>query len=85
MSIQHLSLLPPVCRLGLLIKKLIEYSKAIGKNGIRLDALSSNKIAHRLYEGIGFRKCDVKNWYAGNTGWTDFYLFEYYWYKETKN
>lgn len=68
-----------------IIKKLIEYSKAIGKNGIRLDALSSNKIAHRLYEGIGFRKCDVKNWYAGNTGWTDFYLFEYYWYKETKN
>ena len=61
-----------------MIKQLIEYSKAIGKKGIRIDALSSNKIAHRLYENVGFRKCDVKNWYAGNTGWTDFYLFEYY-------
>ena len=61
-----------------LIEGLIDIAKRDGKKGIRLDALYSNTRAHSLYEGMGFKKCDVKNWYAGNTGLTDFYLFEYY-------
>ena len=61
-----------------LIESLIDIAKRDSKKGIRLDALYTNTRAHSLYEGMGFKKCDVKNWYAGNTGWTDFYLFEYY-------
>ena len=44
---------------------------------IRLDALACNVPAHRLYESLGFQKRDVRHWYAENTGWVDFYLFEF--------
>ena len=33
--------------------------------------------ARRLYESLGFQKRDVRHWYAENTGWVDFYLFEF--------
>ena len=42
-----------------------------------LDALCCNTPAHRLYEGLGFKKCGTQNWYAGNTGYIDFYLYEF--------
>ena len=48
-----------------------------GLKAVRLDALACNTPAHRLYESLGFQKRDVRHWYAENTGWYDFYLFEY--------
>ena len=48
-----------------------------GRKAVRLDALECNMPAHRLYESLGFRKFDVRCWYASNTGWINFYLFEF--------
>lgn len=59
------------------MKEIVEQAKADGMKAVRLDALSCNKPAHKLYEGLGFVKCGVQNWYAENTGWIDFYLYEY--------
>ncbi len=58
------------------VRELISIAKESNKKGVRLDALCTNKPAHKLYEGIGFKKCDEKRWYAGNTGWIDFFLYE---------
>lgn len=58
--------------MGLIIKR----SREIGKKAVRLDSLASNTPAHQLYESLGFQKRDQRRWYAKNTGWTDFYLYE---------
>jgi len=47
-----------------------------GKKAVRFDALSCNIPAHNLYESLGYQKRGVQNWYAENTGWIDFFLFE---------
>ena len=44
---------------------------------IRLDALASNTPAHRIYERLGFEYRGKQHLYAENTGWTDFFFFEY--------
>ena len=56
---------------------MIRLANSKGLKAVRLDALVCNALAHRLYESIGFQKRDVRHWYAENTGWFDFYLFEY--------
>lgn len=57
--------------------EVIETAEKCGKRAVRLDALCCNKPAHSLYEALGFRRCDVQNWFTCNAGWIDFYLFEY--------
>ena len=57
--------------------EIVNMAKVNNKKAVRLDALCCNTPAHRLYESIGFKKCDVQNWYASNTGWIDFYMYEY--------
>lgn len=47
-----------------------------GKRAIRLDSLLTNKPAHAMYRSIGFSIVAEKRWYAANTGFTDFVLFE---------
>ena len=59
------------------MKEVIELAREKGLKAVRLDALECNAPAHRLYESLGFKKRDVRHWYASNTGWIDFYLFEY--------
>lgn len=59
------------------VEEVVTNAKENGQKSVRLDALSCNIPAHKLYEKVGFKKCDVKKWYADNTGWIDFYLFEY--------
>lgn len=56
---------------------VIELSRTDGKKAVRLDALSCNTPAQRLYESLGFVKKGQQRWYADNVGWTDFYLYEY--------
>lgn len=71
---------PNVQRTGVAKKvmwEVIRHAANIGKKAVRLDALSCNEPAHKLYESLGFRRCGVQNWYAENTGWIDFYLYEY--------
>ena len=47
------------------------------REAIRLDALASNTPAHKLYKRLGFEYRGKQHLYAENTGWTDFYFFEY--------
>ena len=48
-----------------------------GIKAIRLDALASNTPAHKIYKALGFEYRGKQHLYAENTGWTDFYFFEY--------
>ena len=54
----------------------IALAKQMEKNAVRLDALSSNTPAHRLYESLDFERRGTAHWFTDNVGWTDFYLFE---------
>ena len=63
--------------LGMTILKLaIELAKEKGKKSMRLDVLASNLPAQRMYEKAGFVYRGKQHWYAENTGWTDFLLYE---------
>lgn len=60
-----------------MMKCAIALFKEKGKKALRLDALSCNSPAQRLYESIGFVRRGTKRWYADNVGWTDFFLYEF--------
>ena len=60
-----------------MIREAIRMAKSKGMKAVRLDALASNKPAHRIYERLGFEYRGKQHLYAENTGWTDFYFFEY--------
>ena len=60
-----------------MIRGAILLAKKKGMKAIRLDALASNKPGHKLYERLGFEYRGKQHLYAENTGWTDFYFFEY--------
>lgn len=65
------------CGLGKkIVNEIIDLAKTQRMKAVRLDALCCNTPAHRLYENSGFIKCGTQNWYAGNTGYIDFYLYE---------
>ena len=54
----------------------IDIAKSNNSKAVRLDALSCNAPAHRLYQSIGFEKISICNWYTDNVGNAEFYLFE---------
>ena len=60
-----------------MIREAIRLSQNNGMQAIRLDALASNTPAHKLYERLGFEYRGKQHLYAENTGWTDFYFYEY--------
>lgn len=47
------------------------------REAVRLDALASNTPAHNMYKRLGFEYRGKQHLYAENTGWTDFYFFEF--------
>ncbi len=53
-----------------------ELAKQRGKKAMRLDVLESNLPARHLYEKAGFVYRGKQRWYAENTGWEDFLLYE---------
>ena len=53
-----------------------ELAKQQGKKAVRLDVLESNFPAQHLYEKNGYIFRGKEHWYAENTGWTDFLLYE---------
>lgn len=59
------------------MNEIISMAREAGKKAVRLDALGCNKPAHKLYESLGFRKCGCQTWFADNTGWIDFFLYEF--------
>ena len=60
-----------------MIREAIRLAHDNGMQAIRLDALASNTPAHKLYERLGFEYRGKQHLYAENTGWTDFYFFEF--------
>ncbi len=60
-----------------MIREAIRLARDRGMLAIRLDALASNTPAHKIYECLGFEYRGKQHLYAENTGWTDFYFFEY--------
>ena len=60
-----------------MIGEAIRLAQGKGMQAVRLDALASNAPAHRLYERLGFEYRGQQHFYAENTGWTDFYFYEY--------
>lgn len=53
-----------------------ELAKQQGKRAMRLDVLESNLPAQRMYEKAGYVYRGKQHWYAENTGWTNFLLYE---------
>ena len=60
-----------------MIREAIRLAQTNGMKAIRLDALASNTPAHKIYKALGFEYRGKQYLYAENTGWTDFYFFEY--------
>lgn len=60
-----------------MIREAIRLAQTNGMKAIRLDALASNTPAHKIYKALGFEFRGKQHLYAENTGWTDFYFFEY--------
>lgn len=60
-----------------MVLEAIRLAREKGMKAIRLDALASNTPAHRIYESLGFAYRGKQHLYAENTGWTDFYFYEY--------
>lgn len=60
-----------------MIRHALQLASEKSLKACRLDTLASNTPAQRFYEKLGFTYCGKQHWYAENTGWTDFYLYEY--------
>lgn len=78
-SVHILAINPDIQKQGMASKTMnavYELFKAAGKKAIRLDALDTNLPAQRLYESLGYKKIDVRNWYACNLGYADFLVYE---------
>ena len=60
-----------------MIREAVRMAGDKGMKAIRLDALATNTPAHKIYERLGFVYRGKQHLYADNTGWTDFYFFEY--------
>ena len=77
----HILAVHPDCQGRGVAKEVMEAVIGIARERkfktVRLDALSTNTPAHRLYEKCGFTPRGSASWYASNTGVTAFRLFEY--------
>ena len=65
---------------GLAIKAIDEIIKMATnshKKAVRLDAISTNKPAQKLYEKYGFLNCGTEQEYYESTGVTNFIFYEY--------
>ncbi len=60
----------------ILVEEALELARRGGKKAVRLDTLESNLPAQRLYEKAGFACAGKQRWFAENTGWLDFRLYE---------
>lgn len=60
----------------MVVQDMIELAKATGKKTIRLDILSGNIAAERLYTKMGFQYVQEKDMFYEDTGWTKFVMYE---------
>ncbi len=59
-----------------LVRELIGLAEAAGKKAVRLDILSGNLAAERLYTGMGFQYVATKALFYEDTGLTAFRMYE---------
>lgn len=57
------------------VEAAIQKSREMGKKAVRLDALSCNLPAQKLYRSMGFAEVGTARWQSANLGWTDFVLY----------
>lgn len=80
-AVVHVLCVAPAYQKKGIAKKLVEEAIRLAernhKKAVRLDALASNLPAHRLYENLGFIHRGKQKLFAPNTGWTDFFFYEY--------
>lgn len=60
-----------------MVAEAISLAKQQSQDVIRLDVLSGNTSAERLYAHMGFQYVDTIQMHYEDTGWTDFKLYEY--------
>ena len=60
-----------------MVREAIRLARENSMKAVRLDALASNTPAHNMYKRLGFEYRGKQHLYAENTGWTDFYFFEF--------
>lgn len=60
-----------------LVREAIALARANGMKAVRLDTLASNLPAQHLYESLGFSFRGKLHGYAENTGWFDFFFYEF--------
>ena len=60
-----------------MVRHAIGLAEAAGMKAVRLDVLTGNVPAERLYEGMGFRHVDTLKLFYEDTGRVDFKLYEY--------
>lgn len=58
------------------VEDIIEIARASGRDTIRLDILSGNAAAERLYTKMGFKYVQEKDMFYEDTGWTKFIMYE---------
>ena len=60
-----------------ILDEVIKNAIAMKKRAVRLDAISTNIPAQKLYEKYGFINCGTQQLYYASTGWTSFVFYEY--------
>lgn len=58
------------------VEDIIEIARASDRDTIRLDILSGNAAAERLYTKMGFKYVQEKDMFYEDTGWTKFIMYE---------
>ena len=59
-----------------LVCGMLDLARSAGKKAVRLDILSGNDDAERLYTRSGFRFVQAKPMFYEDTGWTEYKMFE---------
>ncbi len=80
-AVLHLLAVSPDCQgkgIGSeMIREAVHLVQRKDMKALRLDALASNTPVHGLYKRLGFEYRGQQHLHAENTGWLDFYFFEY--------
>lgn len=60
-----------------LVEEILALARRAHKKAVRLDILGTNTAAERLYTRCGFRFVQAKPMFYEDTGWTEYWLYEY--------
>lgn len=58
------------------VRGMLDLARGAGKKAVRLDILSGNDAAERLYTRAGFQFVQAKPMFYEDTGWTEYKMFD---------